>query len=151
MKKTSLYTSLAALLFIMTSLLSCSNDDDKGNVNTSDPTPVINTVTQGTWRITSHIEDNLDKTGNYAGYNFTFGTNKMLSATNGTLTATGSWSVVAERDEKDLDFNIGFATPINFVELTDDWDVVSRTDTKIELIDLGDTFGDTDYLTFEKN
>ena len=36
----------------------------------------------------------------------------------------------------DLDFNIAFTTPANFVDLTDDWDIVSRTDTKIQLIDV---------------
>jgi hypothetical protein len=51
----------------------------------------------------------------------------------------------------DLDFNIAFTAPANFLELTYDWDIQSRTDTKIELIDVSGGNGGTDYLTFEKN
>jgi hypothetical protein len=79
----------------------------------------------------------------------------VLTATNGTLTHTGIWSVTDSNSNDDsmddLDFNIAFTTPANFLELTDDWDIQSRTDTKIELIDVSGGNGGTDYLTFEKN
>ena len=52
----------------------------------------------------------------------------------------------------DLDFNILFTSPTNFSdELSDDWDILSRTDTKVELVDVSGGNGGTDYLTFEKN
>ena len=38
----------------------------------------------------------------------------------------------------------------NFEELNDDWDVVSQSATKIELIDVSGGNGGTDYLTFER-
>ncbi|MFN7419673.1 MAG: hypothetical protein ACK5RV_02185, partial [Flavobacterium sp.] len=70
-------------------------------------------------------------------------------------TYTGVWSVTDSNSNDDsmddLDFNIAFTTPANFLELTDDWDIQSRTDTKIELIDISGGNGGTDYLTFEKN
>lgn len=37
------------------------------------------------------------------------------------------------------------------IVLSDDWDVLERTDTKIRLIDVSGGNGGTDYLTFEKN
>lgn len=45
-----------------------------------------------------------------------------------------------------------FSSPTVFAdELTDDWDIISYTDTKIQLVDVSGGNGGTDYLTFEKN
>ncbi len=38
----------------------------------------------------------------------------------------------------------------DFEELSDDWDIISHSSTKIELIDISGGNGGTDYLTFEK-
>jgi hypothetical protein len=51
----------------------------------------------------------------------------------------------------DLDFTISFASPDNFTELSEDWKVLSRTDSKIELKHVSGGNGGTDLLTFEKN
>ena len=40
---------------------------------------------------------------------------------------------------------------IEYMDLSDDWDIVERTDTKIRLQDVSGGNGGTDYLTFEKN
>lgn len=52
-------------------------------------------------------------------------------------------------DSSGIDFNIFFANPVNFAELSADWDIVTRTDHKIELIHTSN--GDTNLLTFENN
>jgi len=133
----------------------CSSDDNSSS-SSSNPNPVINTVNQGTWRVTSYIDSDTDETSHFTGYNFTFATGNVLTATNGTNTYTGSWSVTIDNSNddnpsSDLDFNILFASPANFADLSDDWNIVSRTDTKVELIDVSGGNGGTDYLTFEKN
>lgn len=153
MKKVSFYSILACIFMLNTASM-CSSDDNSSS--TSNPTPVINTVTQGTWRVTYYFDTDSDETSDFSGYNFTFGTSNVLTASNGTNTYTGSWSVTTDNSNddnpsSDLDFNILFASPANFEELSDDWDVVSRTDTKIQLIDVSGGNGGTDYLTFEKN
>lgn len=157
MKKAAFYL-VVAFVFSLSTASSCSSDDDNSNSNSTapDPTPVINTVTQGTWRITSFIDSDNDETNHFTGYNFTFGASSVLTATNGTNTYTGTWSVTDSNSNddspsNDLDFNIMFASPADFTDLTDDWDIVSRTDTKIQLIDVSGGNGGTDYLTFEKN
>lgn len=155
MKKVSFYSMLACLFLLNTASM-CSSDDDSSSA-TTDPTPVITTVTQGTWRVTYYFDTDSDETSDFSGYNFTFGTSNVLTATNGTNTYTGSWSVTSDdssdddNPSSDLDFNILFASPADFADLSDDWDIVSRTDTKIELIDVSGGNGGTDYLTFEKN
>lgn len=51
----------------------------------------------------------------------------------------------------DIDFNIFFASPADFAELTEDWDIITHSATKIELIHVSGGNGGTDLLTFEKN
>ncbi|RTY93378.1 hypothetical protein [Flavobacterium sp. GT3R68] len=154
MKKLS-FLSLLALIFMLTTASMCSSDDNSSS--SQNPTPVINLMTQGTWRITSFIESDNNETANFSGYAFTFGASNVLTATNGVNAYTGSWSVTADNSTDDddpsgdLDFTILFASPINFIDLSDDWDIVSQTSTKIQLIDISGGNGGTDYLTFEKN
>lgn len=50
----------------------------------------------------------------------------------------------------EIDFNIFFASPADFSELTEDWNVISHTMNKIELIHVSGGNGGTDLLTFEK-
>lgn len=51
----------------------------------------------------------------------------------------------------DIDFNIFFGSPADFAELSEDWDIISHSATKIELIHISGGNGGTDLLTFEKN
>jgi len=145
---------LLYLVFLVNVASMCSNDDDNSSSSVNQTT-VVNTVSSGTWRITLYNDSGTIKTNQFTGYNFTFGPSNVLTATNGTLTHTGIWSVTDSNSNDDsmddLDFNIAFTAPANFLELTDDWDIQSRTDTKIELIDVSGGNGGTDYLTFEKN
>jgi hypothetical protein len=142
-------------LFMLNVASMCSSDDDSSS-NTQDPTEVIDIATQGTWRVTSYVDSGTNETSDFTGYNFTFGTSSVLTATNGTNTYTGTWSVVTDdsnddNPSSDLDFNIFFASPANFADLSDDWDVVSFTATTISLIDVSGGNGGTDTLVFTKN
>ena len=154
MKKLKLLMAGIAALGLLTA---CSDDDSSStNGNT---TEVVNTVQDGTWRITSFVEETNDETHHFTGYNFTFDDNDVLTATNGANTYTGTWSVTNssnssdddDNNNSDIDFNIMFASPDNFTDLNDDWDILERTDTKIRLRDISGGNGGTDYLTFEKN
>lgn len=156
MKKIKLISTFV-FLFILSVVSSCSDEDDNSSINNSvDPTPVINTVNNGTWRVTLYNDSGTVETSNFTGYNFTFGAGNVLTAVNGGTTVTGTWSVTSDNSHddsltNDLDFNIAFATPVNFADLTDDWNIISYTATKIELIHVSGGGGGTDYLTFEKN
>jgi hypothetical protein len=155
MKKLKLISAFM-FLFIVTIVSSCSDEDDSTVNNSVDPTPVINIVNNGTWRVTLYEDSGVDETSNFTGYNFSFGAGNILSATNGTNTYSGTWSVTSDNSlddspSNDLDFNIAFSTPANFAELTEDWNIISYTSTKIQLIHVSGGGGGTDYITFEKN
>ncbi|MGB5204841.1 hypothetical protein [Eudoraea sp.] len=158
-----LYTLMVfALLFI-----SCSSDnsDDVNAANSmADIQEISDLVSNGTWTITNFVDSGSDETANFTGYGFSFNSDGNLVADNGSNTVNGTWSVTDDSgsddsnddssiddSSDDIDFNIFFASPSNFNELSEDWDIVSRTDSRIELIHVSGGNGGTDNLTFEKN
>jgi hypothetical protein len=154
-----LYTLMVfALLFI-----SCSSDnsDDVNATNSmADIQEISDLVSNGTWIITNFVDSGSDETANFTGYGFSFNSDGNLVADNGSNTVNGTWSVTDDSgsddssiddSSDDIDFNIFFASPSNFNELSEDWDIVSRTDSRIELIHVSGGNGGTDNLTFEKN
>jgi hypothetical protein len=151
MKRIVSFTVLCLVFFVNTASM-CSSDDSSSDSN---QTNLINTVVSGTWRISNYVDSGVVKTNNFSGFNFTFSQNGILTATGNGITTTGTWSVTDRNSNddtiSDLDFNIAFTSPANFFDLTDDWDIISRTDTRIQLIDVSGGNGGTDYLTFEKN
>jgi hypothetical protein len=134
-------------IFSLLLVLSCTKD----NINIAE---VKSNVQTGTWRITKFIDSGKDETNYFTGYNFTFNSSGVLNANNGTNNYNGTWSITDSNSNddspNDLDFNIYFNLTNNFLDLNDDWDFISQSSTKIELIDVSGGNGGTDYLTFEK-
>ena len=147
------FSLVITILFIST-FSSCNNDDDSSSSNVNNPNDVINIVNNGTWRITYYFDTDQEETNTFTGYNFTFGANSVLTTTNGTNTYTGIWSVTDSNSNddsiSDLHFNIAFASPTEFEELTDDWEITEKSATVIKLRDVSGGNGGT-YLTFTKN
>ena len=136
-----------ATIFIALGLTSCKKDEPStSNITTSN---VTTTVSAGTWRVTYYWDTNRDETANFNGFNFTFGTSNLVSASNSLLTINGTWSIA--NDDSKIKLILAFTTNANFIEISDDWHVIERTDTKIRLQDISGGNGGTDYLTFEKN
>ena len=143
---------------------SCSSDDDAMsptnpvlNVDQQTIAEVKTNVQTGTWRITKFMEEDRDETDHFTGFDFTFEANGTLTASDGIDTFLGTWSITdsdfSDNDENDddLDFRINFNLANDFESLNEDWHFVSRSSTKIELIDISGGDGGTDLLTFEKN
>lgn len=153
MKRLIFYPVIACLFFLNTASM-CSSDDNSSS--SQDTSEVINTVSSGTWRITLFDEDGNDHTNDFNNYDFTFGASNVLTATNGSTTVTGFWSVTNDDSSdddssSDVDFNILFTSPNDFAELSEDWHILERTATKIRLRHISGGNGGTDLLTFEKN
>jgi hypothetical protein len=141
-------------MLLSLSAVSCSDDDSSSSTNS--PSEVTETLTAGTWRITSFTEDGEDRTPSFSNYNFTFSSSNTVSATNGTNTYTGAWSVTSEDDDddnpsSDVDFNLLFSTPPSFAELNEDWDIVSRRSDRLQLRHVSGGDGSVDTLVLEKN
>lgn len=157
--KKGFYFGLLTLMSFSILLSSCSNDDESPIDNTQQIAQIEATVESGTWHITNFNDSGQDETSDFTGYNFTFASDGTLTASNGTTTLDGTWSVSSDSssssssDDDDIEFNIFFPVPDtnDFEDLNDDWDIVSTSTSRIELIDISGGSGDTDRLTFEKN
>ncbi|MFM7767823.1 MAG: hypothetical protein ACKO9S_08210 [Bacteroidota bacterium] len=150
MRKTPFRTSVIFVFLLMIGVFSCKKDDTstlEGQIRSN--------IESGKWRISKFIDSGDDETSNFSGYNFDFGKSGSVTATNGVNSYTGTWSITDSNSDddnlSDLDFNLNFNLTNNFQDLNDDWDFISQSETKIELIDVSGGNGGTDYLTFVKN
>lgn len=140
------------LIFILSALtlflfVSCKKDDN--STSSISTTTVTNTIVSGTWKITYYWDTDHEETASYSGYNFAFGSGNILTATKTGSSVTGTWTTLL--DDSEIKLVLGFSTPTSFVEISDDWHVIERTDTRIKLQHISGGNGGTDYLTFEKN
>lgn len=152
MRHLNLFSALLLTLSALLTTTSCSNSTD----NPADLTPTViqNNVQTGDWKITSYIDSGKDETNHFSGYFFTFNSNGTISATNGSVTNAGTWSLTDSNSNDDtpgvVDFTILFNLGNDFDSLSEDWQILSQTSKKIELKHVSGGNGGTDFLTFEK-
>jgi hypothetical protein len=117
------------------------------------------TAIDGTWIVSSYIDDGDDETADFTTFRLDFLEDGTLNATDllssNSNPYTGTWSITDSNSNDDdslddLDFNINFAVGNKLDDLSDDWDIISYTDTEIKLIDVSGGGGGTDYLTLTK-
>ena len=141
--------------FLVIIIMAACRNNNIPNTNSNNPTSIINIVNNGLWRISYYYDTDHEETNNFNGYNFTFGANNILTASNGNITNTGTWSITDSNSNddslSDLDFNISFGNPAQFVEISDDWEIIEKSNTVIKLKDVSGGNGGIDYLTFTKN
>lgn len=132
---------------------SCTKDDSPASDQIQ--SEIESSLESGAWIITRFEDSGDDETGHFSGYNFTFGSDGILTADNGMSQYTGSWSISDSNSDDDsmddLHFNISFNVSNEFEELNEDWSIISQAGSKIELIHISGGNGGTDYLTFERN
>jgi hypothetical protein len=128
----------------------CSGDDNPSPIKSQ----IESNVQQGSWQITKFIDSGSDETNHFNGYTFTFASSGVLQASNGTTSYAGIWSISDSNSnddsQDDLEFIIYFNLTNDFEELNEDWEIITQSTTKIELIHISGGGGGTDYLTFEK-
>jgi hypothetical protein len=91
------------------------------------------------------LDNGIDETIDYNGYNLTFNTDGTVVADNGAA-INGTWSVQNAGNK----FTLDFGSSVPFDEFNDDWDVISVSDTQIQLQDVSGGDGGTDTLIINK-
>jgi hypothetical protein len=135
MKKLFLFLGICSIGFV-----ACTKKDETVS-------SVADAVTAGTWRVTHFSERSTNETDDFNGYTFTFQSNgKVLAAKNGVI-KEGNWSESATKLIIDLGAKVDANKPVG--ELSDDWVIVSKTATKINLAD--DNSTSNELLEFTKN
>jgi hypothetical protein len=144
--------SLFALFFL---IVGCGEDPDPDRNTKLDE--VQDVVTVGRWRISYFLDSDKDETADFAEYVFQFQPSGALIATDGPTSLTGSWAVTEDSDSnddidtyEDIDFDISFVSSPVLSELTEDWEIIAISNTKIELKHISGGNGSTDLLTFDK-
>jgi hypothetical protein len=143
--KNILFAVLTMLLFATTG---CDKDDDSINTTVTAEN-VKNIASAGTWSVTYYYDTDHEETANFSGYKFTFQANGTVSASNDILTRSGTW--LAINDSGKTKFILDFSTPLDFEEISEDWEVIALSATEIQLKHVSGGGGGTDLLTFRKN
>ncbi|MEP6676651.1 MAG: hypothetical protein ABJA78_15925 [Ferruginibacter sp.] len=125
----SLFIALSFLLFFV----SCKKADDN-NTSIISVAAVNTTVETGTWRVTYYYDKDHDATLAFSGYSFSFAANGTIAAIKTGSTVSGNWS--SGNDDSAVKFVLNFISPAAFIEISNDWHVLERTDAKIRLQDI---------------
>lgn len=128
----------------------------KENTSSSGSADSLNDkLKSGSWKIARFIDSGEDETSRYSGFKFSFGIGGDLMAVSESMAYSGNWSVMQHSGddvpESEFHFTLDVQATGEFVDINDDWHVVSQSDSKIELEDVSGGNGGTDYLTFERN
>jgi len=144
-------TFFAMLMGLMVSLsmVSCFGSDDDSHNDDDDGGSTSQVIVEGTWKVTFFEEDESNQTGHFDNYEFNFNQDHSLTASNGDVTQTGSWSTGTDDSTNKLIIQFS-AENGPFEEISEDWQIIAKTSTKIELKHVSGGDGSIDYLTFEK-
>jgi len=112
---------------------SCANGNAAG-------TNTDSTLENGSWQVSSFVNDGTDETSDFTGVSLTFGANDVVTADNGAP-VNGTWTIQNANTQLLLDFG----SALLFDRLNNDWRFVAVTDTQVELKHIG-TGGDTATL-----
>lgn len=140
--ETIVYTSNNELQAGIENAIDDCDDDGSGNTTLSD------IIVNGTWYVSSFIDDDQDETQEYNGYNFTFSSNGSVVAIKTTTTINGTWSNTMEGDYSILNLNFNGN---QLEELEEDWRILENNNSLIKLRHVSGGEGGTHYLNFTKN
>ncbi|MDP2685984.1 MAG: hypothetical protein Q8O62_02110 [Aequorivita sp.] len=139
------------ILILITAIVfaACSSDDDSGDANTNEFEQIETTLPQGQWKVSKLIDGQSDHTADFQSFVFTFKVDGTVTAQNDLFTENGTWAYDnSSSSSEELVLQFGETNP--FDEINDDWDIVSVSNTKIELSDVSGGNGDIELLTFTK-
>ncbi len=129
---------------------SCSEDNDQ--MVDQVPSGIESQMQSRTWKINLFNDSGKDETDHFIGYGFTFEKEGKLISENGTNRFEGTWQIrdnnLPDDSQNDLELTIYFNLSNDFEDLNEDWNFISSSDTRIELIHISGGNGGTDLLTF---
>ena len=161
---------LASFFLMSIILVSCESDDQSETMPRFDSLDVISAqafVGEGEWLVTEfRDDDDLDDDDSYdtidfEGYVFEFNGDGSVTATLGDSVFTGAWRIELEDDSDDddddddsgeMEFYLEFNASNDILEeISDDWEILEYSDTRIRLGDDDDLDDDDELLVFERN
>lgn len=127
--------------------MACDDNDSEPNLIQNEEN-LVEAVENSTWRISLFIEDGENETSDYSSISLRFLENGTVEALeSGSLIETGTWRTL--RDDGRVEFWLDFSDDVRLEELSEDWYLISVSDTEIQLEEDDDTDED-DLLTLSK-
>ena len=137
------------ILVALFSCISCSNNDDAGDVRTNE-FEVINTVLpQGEWKVDYFYRDSEDHTLDFETFVFKFKGDGTVQAQTDLFTGLGTW-LYDNAPEKPEKLILIFSESVPFDSMNHDWKIISVGTSKVELSYETNSDEDTELLSFVK-
>lgn len=139
--------SISSILVVTVLLTGISCSKSSGGGSSTDT--IASIVTQGTWKVHLYLNEAKDETANYSVYTFTFNSNGSMTAVNGGVTTTGTWTEALDsgKTKFTLKWN-GGGIPVLLLQIEEDWVLKTKSATMIELTDV--TATNNDEIHFQK-
>ncbi len=137
------------LIFSIITFISCNSDDDAGDVITNKFEQITAILPQGSWEVSKLIDGSDDHTVDFESFIFTFYEDGTVVGETDLFTDHGNWmyrSTSKNGEQLLLAFND--VTPFNLI--TEDWTIVSISNSRVELSLNGEIDGVTNFLVFTK-
>ncbi|HYJ37227.1 MAG TPA: hypothetical protein VEV87_01365 [Chitinophagaceae bacterium] len=130
MKKFLFLSMILGLPLIFTACTKSNNFSSIDHTSQNQDSSLIDILKAGSWVIDYYFDEE-DKTADFAGYIFTFGSDSALALKKGSESYTGQWQVVREDGVSKVWININ---TINLIQkLNDKWQVKTINSTKLEM------------------
>jgi len=105
-------------------------------------------IIDGDWQIALYKKDSVDETSNFADFLIDFTSDHKIIYSDGVSTHEGSWEETIESEEHQL--SLEFGSVEHFEKLNEEWDVISYTEVRVELVYSDSDSGTTAQLVLEK-
>ena len=105
-------------------------------------------MTQGKWKVNQYRDNGVDETSNYTGYEFLFKPNGTLVAMKDNNMLSGHWK--SEVGKKEAKLSLDFDSASDLDELSENWQIINKTDRTIELEETAAGYSGIDYLNLER-
>ena len=126
----------------------CDEDDDNDyNDNDVDDTDFINVLKEGSWKVTYFFEES-DQTHAFEGISFTFSADGTAQALSGSDVVNGTWD--SDGDNGHLEVEFDFEQHLPYDKISEDWEIIEFTETKIQMEHKSDDGTHVRLLTFER-
>jgi hypothetical protein len=108
--------------------------------------PISDIVTEGVWKIHFYQDSGKDETSDFTNYTFEFKSNGQFVAQFTGQTKTGTW----REDNSSEKLIIDISGTKQLDDVSDDWYIIKKSATLIELKDDKDKNDDTEIIHFKK-
>ncbi|HEX8041912.1 MAG TPA: hypothetical protein VF490_22355, partial [Chryseosolibacter sp.] len=133
---------------IANAMQGCDEDDDNDHNDDDADTGMFTSVLLGSnWGITNFFHE-VDQTGAFADFVFTFYSDSTVSATDGSSTITGTWAT--DGDDGTVELDLHFTEESPFDDLSESWKLVEFNNSLIRLKHVGEEGTQEDILVFGK-